>query len=200
ARAGHLKSPGDERIPHTSLPIIQSLYPIYRVMAATETRIPQDRNLFIPRKWYCYESIGRYSVYFPCFLACIVSGLTFRRDHLPSHLRLLAEEGRSKAMSLGISNSNSVPAPTTLQTLSRSPISSDLSRIPLSPQCPSRPERKTCGSIPQPSSRTRIRNCLDPYSSTTSMFLAREWRKALTNASRPIRYASSRMTGCKGRE
>src|ERR1051325_9164920 len=59
---------------------------------------------------------------------------------------------------VGTDNSTSVPDPTRLRTLRRALILSALSRIPESPQCPSRPDSSTSKSIPQPSSLINRRN------------------------------------------
>src|SRR4029077_453330 len=86
----------------------------------------------------------------------------------------------------GTESSTSVPAEGPLMTFNFAPILSALSRIPESPQCPSRPDRSTSGFIPQPLSRTKTFIRFDAYSSSTSMLLAPEWRNALTSASRPM--------------
>src|SRR5215470_17939059 len=44
--------------------------------------------------------------------------------------------------------------------------------MPARPQCPSRPARKTSGSIPQPSSRTRMCRSVSAYSSSNSTLRA----------------------------
>ena len=120
-------------------------------------------------------------------LALRPPGLVFHEFNLANQPGCCSEDWYSKAILPGISSSTSVPAPARLRTLRLAPISSLRSRIPDRPKCPSRPDRSIGGSIPQPLSRTRIRNCLEPYSNITWILLAREWRKALTNASRPIR-------------
>ena len=87
----------------------------------------------------------------------------------------------------GTESSTSVPAPGRLQTRTLPPIRSARSRIPESPQWPSRPTRRTSGSIPHPSSRTRTRRPSRARSTATSIRLPPEWRNAFTSASRPIR-------------
>ena len=94
----------------------------------------------------------------------------------------------------------SVPAEGRLHTFSCAPILSVRSRLPGRPQCPSRPERSTCGSISQPSSRITARKLLDQYCTSTSPLRARAWRNAFTRATRPTGYASSRIVGCSERD
>jgi len=54
-------------------------------------------------------------------------------------------------------------------------------------QAPMPEPLSTFGSIPIPSSRNRIRSSRTSYRISTSIFLARAWRKALRRISRPIR-------------
>src|ERR1700733_11523577 len=93
----------------------------------------------------------------------------------------------SNAIEPGTVRSNSVPAPIRLRSLKGAPILLERSRIPTSPQCPSRPEYSTCGSIPQPSSRTNTLSCLLAYSTSISIRLACACVNAFKRASRPMR-------------
>src|SRR5262245_16628746 len=105
-------------------------------------------------------------------------------EHADLHDR---RPSRAKAMRPGTVSSSSVPAVALLQTLKRAPIFSARSRMPGSPQWPSAPASTICGGIPRPLSRTTIRNALAAYSSSSSIWVAPAWRKALVSASRPIR-------------
>jgi hypothetical protein len=105
----------------------------------------------------------------------------------------------------GIVNSNSVPEPAWLLILSCAPIFSAASRIPINPQWPSRPHWRNFSSIPRPVSRTARWKWRASELISTSTELAPECRNALLRASRPIRYAWSRIRGfnwipdCRGR-
>src|SRR4029450_3861981 len=94
---------------------------------------------------------------------------------------------RSKASPAGTLSSTSVPAPARLRIFSVAPMRSARSRMPVRPQCPSRPPWTTCSPIPLPSSLTNIRSSAGVYSSSISIRVADECRKALSRASRPIR-------------
>ena len=74
----------------------------------------------------------------------------------------------------GMESRISVPAVGLLETLSSPPRFMARSRIPVRPQCPSRPVSSTCGSIPHPLSRIRMVRLLSAYSISRSMRFAPE--------------------------
>src|SRR5260370_11900790 len=89
-----------------------------------------------------------------CSLAdCDFSLLCFPRYSLDNHPARRPAGRYSKAIWPGTNNSTSVPATARLNTLNFPPILSALSFMPDRPQCTSRPQFKTCVSIPLPSSR-----------------------------------------------
>src|ERR1700733_2058909 len=104
-----------------------------------------------------------------------------------NHCDIGSDEPFSNAIEPGTVRSNSVPAPTRLRSLRWAPILLERSRIPTSPQCPSRPEYSTLGSIPQPLSRTNTLSCRLAYSTSISIRLACACLNAFNRASRPMR-------------
>src|SRR5882757_3080025 len=96
-----------------------------------------------------------------------------------SHFKLGHEGGTSNAILRGTQSSTSVPPPVRLRTRIFPPILLARSRMPGSPQCPSRPDRNTAESIPQPSSCTRTRKSSGAYCRWRSMNRAPECLRAL---------------------
>ena len=88
---------------------------------------------------------------------CDSSWRSFLPNSLANPQLFRAPETDSKAILPGTVSSTSVPAAARLSTRSLPQILSARSFMPNSPQCPSRPDSRTCWSIPRPLSRTRTR-------------------------------------------